>query len=67
MKKLKLSNLVHEVINEKGMSKIYGGGCTCGCFYANCGGSSVASNGSANSADNLHSTGGPPGYGGGPC
>lgn len=53
MKKLKLLNLDHEVINEKGMMKIHGGGCTCGCMYANCGGSSVAANGSANAASDL--------------
>ena len=63
MKNLKLSKLNHDTLSNDQMKSVYGGGCTCGCFYANCGGSSVAANGSANAADNLHSIG----REGGPC
>lgn len=63
MKKLKLSNLEHSVINSDLMGKVTGGepcgteNCCCACAYANSGGSSVANNCSANDAGGLISPG----------
>lgn len=37
-------------LNKKELKKIKGGFCGCACYYANCGGSSSADNGSANNA-----------------
>lgn len=58
--KLKLKELADVQLNERGMSRILGGGtpglCQCGCIYAKEGGSSTGSNDSANTAGGLHST-----------
>ncbi|MGQ1911716.1 TIGR04149 family rSAM-modified RiPP [Marinifilum sp. RC60d5] len=57
MKTLKLSKLENSVkLSEKQMSKMHGGAsCTCGCFYADSGGSSTNANGNANAAGGLYS------------
>lgn len=52
---IKLTNLKSESLNEKEQSRLMGGHCICGCFYADCGGSSRHDNASANRADNAHS------------
>lgn len=59
-KKLKLNSLAKNNLNEKEMSKIKGGGwtCGCGCHYANSGGSSIDANAAANYDGELFSPGG---------
>lgn len=59
MKSLKLSNLENSVeLDSKEMSNVVGAAsasCTCGCFYAETGGSSTNNNGSANAKGGLTS------------
>lgn len=37
-------------LSKKELRKIRGGFCGCGCYYANCGGSSSSDNGDANAS-----------------
>ncbi len=56
MKNVKLNKLNR--INKELKNAVRGGEqpcCSCGCCYANSGGSSVAGNGNANMAQGLHS------------
>jgi len=46
---IKLTNLNSEKLNEKELTLVNGGNCSCGCFYSNCGGSSSNDNYRANS------------------
>jgi natural product precursor len=56
MKKLKLNALANNALSEKESKNIKGGaGCGCGCWAAGTGGSSVNSNGVANSRWGLTS------------
>ena len=52
---IKLTNRNPERLNEKELSQVIGGSCGCGCFYADCGGSSTYDNWEANDEDSLHS------------
>ncbi len=52
---IKLSKLNSDRLNEKELSHVTGGLCWCGCFYANCGGSSKSDNDVANSGGNKTS------------
>lgn len=61
LKKLKLNEISRTRLEESEMCRLLGGGtpgnCTCGCLYANSGGSSTASNDAANNASGLTSYG----------
>jgi len=61
MKTLKMNLVESSILNEKEMSAVQGGrDCTCGCLYANNGGSTTDANGKANSSggpNGLHSPG----------
>ncbi|GHV35029.1 hypothetical protein FACS1894178_3750 [Bacteroidia bacterium] len=57
MKNLKLNKIAEGNLNEKQMHQIKGGGatpfiCSCGCQYANSGGSSISANMYANCSEN---------------
>ena len=52
---IKLTNLNSESLNEKEQSVVYGGSCGCGCWYSECGGSSMYDNSSANAEYGIHS------------
>lgn len=60
MKSLKLNQLESQRLAKKEMKDVTGGSdqyyCTCGCKYANNGGSSVEANGMANADSGLHSS-----------
>lgn len=59
LQKLKLNKLAENSLANREMKELIGGNfCTCGCHYANSGGSSYDANGSANNAGNLQSYGG---------
>ncbi|GHV34584.1 hypothetical protein FACS1894178_2370 [Bacteroidia bacterium] len=60
MKNLKLNKIAEQNLNEKQMHQIRGGasGCSCGCQYANNGGSSISNNGMANADNGLHAPSG---------
>jgi natural product precursor len=47
---IKLTTLNSGSLNEKELNHVLGGGCYCGCFYENCGGSSTGNNDSANTS-----------------
>lgn len=68
LKKLRLSEISKERLAEQEMRILFGGGtpgnCQCGCLYANSGGSSSASNDSANNAFGYSSYDGGSNYGG---
>ena len=57
LKKLKLNEISRTRLEESEMCRLLGGGtpgnCTCGCLYANSGGSSTASNDAVNNASGL--------------
>lgn len=63
MKKIKLNQLADEKLVEQEMNLVCGGTeafndlCQCSCRYADSGGSSLNSNGAANSAHGWHSLG----------
>jgi len=42
---IKLTNLNSGRLKEKELKHVIGGGCQCGCYYANCGGPSYGTNG----------------------
>ena len=60
LSKISLLKLEKESLSDQEMRCIKGGfdDCTCGCHYANYGGSNTGDNFSANDAKNLHSYGG---------
>ena len=54
---IKLTNLNSKSLNEKEQNLVIAGGdCYCGCYYADCGGSSEALNRQANDQGDLMST-----------
>jgi len=55
LRKIKLTQLSNTDLDELEMSLLLGSGCTCGCYYANLGGSNSTDNGYANTAGNLSS------------
>ena len=58
MKSLKLNKLNQSILNKDQMKKVRGGDfhvCSCGCCYANNGGSSTADNAIANNEGGLYS------------
>lgn len=63
IKKIKLNKLADNSLAQREMKGIKGGACcSCGCFYANQGGSSTQDNGVAN-AKHCYSSPIPPGRG----
>lgn len=61
MKKIKINQIVNQKLSEKALNNLKGGEavyCSCGCKYANQGGSSVDANGAANSRSGLRSNDG---------
>lgn len=61
MKKLKINQIENQKLSEKALNNLKGGEgvyCSCGCKYANQGGSSVDANGAANSRSGLRSNDG---------
>ncbi len=52
---IKLTTLNSKSLNEKELSRVTGGGCFCGCFYEDNGGSTTANNDTANTRSNLYS------------
>lgn len=59
MKTLKLNSLNNNQLTKEQMKSVAGGDCVvcqCGCCYSTSGGSTVQSNGGANSKGGLHST-----------
>ncbi len=61
MKSLKLNQIENQRLSKKALNNLKGGEgvyCTCGCNYANQGGSSVDANGAANSSSGLRSDNG---------
>jgi hypothetical protein len=50
---IKLSNLKAERLNDKELGHVIGAMCCCGCFYADCGGSSSSANYTANTRGDL--------------
>ncbi|MCD8555939.1 MAG: TIGR04149 family rSAM-modified RiPP [Bacteroides graminisolvens] len=58
LSKLRLTSLSESNLQEKEMSTLTGGDCSCGCgcLYANNGGSSTGENMVANSQNGLHSS-----------
>jgi natural product precursor len=45
---IKLTNLNPEHLEESQLSHVFGGACSCSCFYCSCGGSSKKDNKGAN-------------------
>lgn len=59
LEKIRLHNLEKEMLAYQGLRCLKGGNsCTCGCHYANSGGSSTGSNDQANYIDDKNSFGG---------
>lgn len=61
MKKIKINQIANQKLSEKALNNLKGGEavyCSCGCKYANQGGSSVDANGAANSRSGLRSNDG---------
>ncbi|WP_299553709.1 TIGR04149 family rSAM-modified RiPP [uncultured Porphyromonas sp.] len=59
LKKIKLNKLSDDALAQRQLQGIKGGGadcCTCGCYYANQGGSSRAANDAANTKNCYGST-----------
>ncbi|ATR96311.1 MULTISPECIES: TIGR04149 family rSAM-modified RiPP [Bacteroidales] len=57
LQKIKLNKLAENSLANREMKKIKGGNCcTCGCMYANSGGSSSTDNRNANHKNDLDST-----------